>query len=327
VAAAGVGAAAWGHRDKGDALIRLLAVAFIWGWSFLFIKVAIEGAPPVFVAWGRVLLGASVLLPFLYAARERLPERRAWGHVLVQGALMNALPFTLIAWGEQHITSALASVLNAATPLFAAAFAALLLRERLRGPQLTGLALGLAGVAIVAGVGGSDLAASSVAGALAVVGAAASYGFGFPYARRFLPGLSAMQLAVGPCLAATALLAVPAATAAAREGLAPTPLRVLCLVLLGALGTGYALMLNYRTLRELGPTTASLVTYLIPIVGVAVGVLVLGEPFSLRLVLGGAVVVLAIALVQGRLLGPPRPVAPAAPAAGAAGAEVPVERG
>jgi drug/metabolite transporter (DMT)-like permease len=290
-------------------VIRLLVVAFIWGWSFLFIKVALEGAPPVFVAWGRVILGAAVLLPFLYAAREKLPERRMWGHVAVQGTFMAVLPFTLIAWGEQHITSALASVLNAATPLFAAVFAALMLRERLRPPQLAGLGLGLVGVATLAGIGGSDLAASSLAGALAVVGAAASYGLAFPYARRFLPGLSAMQLAIAPSLVAAILLAGPAVTAAVTEGLAPTPLRVLCLLLLGVLGTGYALMLNYQTLRQLGPTTASLVTYLIPVVGVAVGVLVLGEPFSLRLVLGGVLIVLSVALVQGRLLGP----APAPP--------------
>ena len=288
-------------------MIRLLVVAFIWGWSFLFIKVALGGAPPVFVAWGRVVLGAGVLLPFLYAARERLPPRRCWGHVAVQGALMAALPFTLIAVGEQRITSALASVLNAATPLFAAVFAALLLGERLRPPQLAGLGLGLVGVAVVAGVGGADLAASSVVGSLAVVGAAASYGLAFPYTRRFLPGLSALQLAIAPTLAAALLLTGPGLAMAARHGLQPTPLRVLCLVLLGALGTGYALVLNYQTLRALGPTTASLVTYLIPLVGVAVGVTVLGEPFSPRLVAGGAVVVLGVALVQGRLLGSGRP--------------------
>jgi drug/metabolite transporter (DMT)-like permease len=96
---------------------------------------------------------------------------------------------------------------------------------------------------------------------------------------------------------------------------------VLCLVLLGVLGTGLALMLNYQTLRKLGPTTASLVTYLVPLVGVAVGVLVLGEPFSLRLVLGGALVVFSVALVQGRLFGrAPQPaIQTAAPAQGGSG--------
>ena len=281
----------------------LLATAVIWGWSFLFIKVALGGAPPVFVSWGRVVLGAVVLLPLLYAGKERLPPRRLWGRVAVQGVLMCALPFTLIAAGEQHITSALASVLNAATPLFTAVFSALLLGERLRRAQLAGLGLGLAGVAVVAGVGGADLAASSAAGALAVVGAACSYGVGFPFARRFLGELSPMQLAVAPSLAAAAILGVPGLTAAVRDGLEPTPARVLCLVLLGVLGTGYAFVLNYRTLRDLGPTSASLVTYLVPLVGVSAGVLVLGEPFSLRLVAGGAVVVLGVALVQGRLLG------------------------
>jgi drug/metabolite transporter (DMT)-like permease len=217
------------------------------------------------------------------------------------------VPFTLLAWGEQHITSALTAVVNACTPLFAAAFAAWLLGERLRVPQLAGLVVGFVGVGVVAGVGGGDLAGSSLAGVLAVVAASAGYGFGFAYAHRFTEGLSPLQLWFGQ-LAAGAVLLAPVAggdLAAGRVDL--QPLGLLCLLLLGGLGTGYAYLLNYRTLQEHGATVASLVTYLVPIVGVAAGVLVLGEPFSLRLVLGGLVVVAGVALVQGRLLGARRP--------------------
>jgi drug/metabolite transporter (DMT)-like permease len=222
------------------------------------------------------------------------------------GLAMSALPFLLIGWGEEHISSALASVLNACTPLFAAGFAAALLGERLRPPQLLGVAVGFLGVAVVAGVGGGDLAGSSLLGSAAVVLASAGYGFGFAYANRFTTGLSALQLSFGQLLAATFLLA-PVAVADVFAGRVDLGLQAaLCLFLLGALGTGYAYLLNYRTLQESGATVASLVTYLVPLVAVAAGVLVLGEPFSLRLVLGGLIVILGVALVQGRLLGPRR---------------------
>jgi drug/metabolite transporter (DMT)-like permease len=286
---------------------RLIVLACIWGWSFLFIKVILEGAPPTFVAWGRIALGLAVLPLFLRRRGERPPARRYWGHLLVLGLAMSVLPFILIAWGEQHISSALAAVVNACTPLFAAAFSAWLLRERLRPPQLAGLAVGLVGVAVVAGVGGADLAGSSLAGVLAVLLASAGYGFGFTYANRFTEGLSALQLSLGQLAAGTVLLAPVAAGDVATGQVDLGPLGLLCLLLLGGLGTGYAYLLNYRTVQEHGATFASLVTYLVPIVGVAAGVLVLGEPFSLRLVLGGLVIVAGVALVQGRLLGARRP--------------------
>jgi drug/metabolite transporter (DMT)-like permease len=285
---------------------RLIVLACIWGWSFLFIKVILEGAPPTFVAWGRIALGLAVLVVLLRGSGERPPGRRYWGHLLVLGLTMSVLPFLLIAWGEQHIASALAAVVNACTPLFAAAFAAWLLGERLRPPQLAGLVVGFVGVGVVAGVGGGDLAGSSLAGVLAVVAASAGYGFGFVYAHRFTEGLSALQLSLGQLAAGAVLLAPVAGGDVAGGSVDLQPLGLLCLLLLGGLGTGYAYLLNYRTVQEHGATVASLVTYLVPIVGVAAGVLVLGEPFSLRLVLGGLVVVAGVALVQGRLLGPRR---------------------
>jgi drug/metabolite transporter (DMT)-like permease len=292
---------------------RLFLLAFIWGWSFLFIKVILEDAPPTFLAWGRMALGLAVLVVAFSRSAERLPERRYWGHLVVLGLAMSVVPFILIGWGEEHISSALASVLNACTPLFAAGFAAGLLGERLRRPQLIGVAIGFLGVAVVAGVGGGDLAGSSLLGSLAVVLAGAGYGFGFAYANRFTTGLTALQLSLGQLLAGTLILAPVAAldVAAGRVDLGPRA--ALCLLLLGTLGTGYAYLLNYRTLQESGATVASLVTYLVPLVAVAAGILVLGEPFSIRLILGGLIVVLGVALVQGRLFGPRQRASQAVP--------------
>jgi drug/metabolite transporter (DMT)-like permease len=292
-------------------VIRLFTVAFIWGWSFLLIKVIVEGAPPTFVAWSRITLGFVVMYAFLRAAKERLPERRQWGHVVVLALLLSVIPFSLISWGEERITSALASVLNATTALFAALFAAIILKERLRPPQLFGLALGFVSVGIVAGVGGRDLAHSSLIGSLAVVGATACYGLAFPYTHRFVANLSPVQQAAGPLLAGSLILLPVTAVGIAADGIELTALRVLCVVLLGCLGTGYAMMLNFRTLRDLGPTTASLVTYLIPVVGVTVGVTVGGEPFSIRVLVGCVLIALSIALVQGRILGGRRTAEPA----------------
>jgi len=286
---------------------RLFLLAFIWGWSFLFIKVILEDAPPTFLAWGRIALGLAVLVVAMRRRGEALPERHYWGHLLVLGLAMSVLPFMLIGWGEEHISSALASVLNACTPLFAAGFAAGLLGERLRPPQLVGVAFGFFGVAVVAGVGSSDLAGSSLLGSLAVVLAGAGYGFGFAYANRFTTGLSALQLSFGQLLAGTLILAPVAAVDVAAGRVALGPQAALCLILLGTLGTGYAYLLNYRTLQESGATVASLVTYLVPLVAVVAGVLVLGEPFSLRLILGGLIVIAGVALVQGRLFGPRQP--------------------
>lgn len=285
---------------------RLFLLAFIWGWSFLFIKVILEDAPPTFLAWGRIALGLAVLIVAMRGRGESLPERRYWGHLVILGLSMSVLPFMLIGWGEEHISSALASVLNACTPLFAAGFAAALLGERLRPPQLAGVAVGFLGVAVVAGVGGGDLAGSSLLGSAAVILASAGYGFGFAYANRFTTGLSVLQLSFGQLLAATLILAPVAAVDVAAGRVDLGPQAALCLLLLGTLGTGYAYLLNYRTLQESGATVASLVTYLVPLVAVAAGVLVLGEPFSLRLVLGGLIVIAGVALVQGRLFGPRR---------------------
>jgi drug/metabolite transporter (DMT)-like permease len=286
---------------------RLFLLAFVWGWSFLFIKIIVEDAPPTFLAWGRIAFGLAVLAVALRRRAEPPPARRYWGHLLVLGLAMSVLPFMLIAWGEEHITSALASVLNACTPLFTAGFSAGLLGERLRVPQLAGVAIGFAGVAVVAGVGGGDLAGSSLLGSLAVVGAAAGYGFGFAYANRFTTGLSAVQLSFGQLLAGTLLLAPVATVDVAAGRVDLDPASAAALLLLGALGTGYAYLLNYRTLQESGATVASLVTYLVPLVAVSAGVLVLGEPFSIRLVIGGLIVVAGVALVQGRLFGSREP--------------------
>jgi len=280
-------------------LRRLVLLAGIWGWSFLFIKVAVAGMTPSAVAAVRVGLGAAVLVGFVRSRRLRLPRGRDWvRHFAVVGLVGSALPFTLLAWGEQHISSALTAVLNASTPLFAALFAGVLLGERLRPAQAAGLVLGFIGVAVVAGVGLSDFTASTLGGELAAVAAGVGYGLSFVYTRRHLTTIPPVVAASGQLVAATVLLAPLALVTSVHQGASPTPTRVAAVALLGVLGTGVAYVLSYRLIAELGPTRASLVTYLIPIVAVTVGVVFLDESFSFRLVVGGGLTIAGIALVN-----------------------------
>ncbi len=294
---------------------RLFLLAFIWGWSFLFIKVAVEGLSPSTVAWARIALGAGALHLYLRHRGLALPrDRTSWRHFAVAGIVGSAIPFTMLAWGEERITSALTAVLNGSTPLFTAVAAAVLLRDHLRLGQVGGLFLGFAGVALAAGLGGSDLAGSSVAGSLASVGAGACYGLAFAYMRKHLVGIPPEVAATGQLTVAAAALAPIALVTSIIDGVEISAVRALCVALLGIIGTGVAYVLSYRTIADLGATKASLVTYLIPVVAVLVGVLVLDERFELRMLAGGLMIVFAIALVH--KLGLPRPLpAMAGPAA------------
>jgi drug/metabolite transporter (DMT)-like permease len=222
----------------------------------------------------------------------------------------SALPFTMLAWGEQHVSSALTAVLNASTPLFAAIMAGILLGDRLRLAQIGGLLLGFLGVAVAAGVGGSDLAESSRLGEAASVAAGACYGLSFAYARRHLMPLAPLLAAAGQLIAGTLLLLPAAVATTVQGGFNVNARQALAVVLLGVLGTGVAYVVSYRLIADVGPTRAAAVTYLIPIVAVTVGVVFLDEPFSLRLIAGGVLTVAGIAILGAR-----RPPAPADPLA------------
>ena len=284
---------------------RLFLLAFIWGWSFLFIKVILEDAPPTFLAWGRIVLGLAVL------AVAAGPAPRAPARAPLLGAPGGpgpdherpAVHADRLGRGAHQLGPGLGPERLHTT--VRGGFAAGLLGERLRPPQLAGIAIGFLGVAVVAGVGGGDLG-GSLLGSAAVVLAGAGYGFGFAYANRFTTGLRP------PASSASCWpnLSPPSPPSTCRRPGRPRPHGRPLPGPAGHLGTGYAYLLNYRTLQESGATVASLVTYL-PLVAVAAGVLVLGEPFSIRLVIGGLVVVAGVALVQGRLFGPrrvPQPV-------------------
>lgn len=305
------------HPGAGPAssviAVQFVLVGVIWGSSFLFMKVALEGISPAQVAWGRLVLGALTLGLFVLARRDRLPAvrgagARVWGHMTVLAVSFCVVPFLLFSWAEQHVSSGLGSIYNATTPIMTAVMAAAVFRvERLKPVQITGIAVGIAGVVvIIAPWTGLDLTHGLVA-QLALLGATACYGFSLAYMRRFLRDSGMTPLAFSFVnIGIAAVLMTLIAPAIALSPVTLDPWIVGSMVLLGCLGTGVAYIWNQNTLRAWGPTAASTVTYITPVVGVALGVLVLGEEVSWHEPVGAAVVFLGILLAQNRLRMPRR---------------------
>ncbi|HEY0217286.1 MAG TPA: DMT family transporter, partial [Cellulomonas sp.] len=268
-----------GSREAGvgaSTAAQFVAMGLTWGASFLFMKVALDGTSVLQIVWTRLVLGALALGGIALATRAPMPRSRAmWGHFAVVGLTGCALPYTFFAWAEQHVSSGIASIYNATTPLMTALMVTVAFRvERLSRDRVAGLAAGLVGVVVIIGpwqfAGGTGGSLSEVAGQLACLGAALCYGFTFAYLRRFVtprgvPAVTTafLQIAMG---AAILLLATPWVV---REPVHLTPAIVGSLVVLGVLGTGVVYLWNINVLLRWGPTAASTVTYITPVVGVA----------------------------------------------------------
>ena len=295
-----------------------LALAVIWGSSFLLIKYALVDFSPLEVAAGRVILGAVTVLVFVLARRQPLPrDWRAWLHGAVVGTFLCTLPFLLFAWAETRVSSLLAGLFNAGTPLFTALAGLVIARgDRIGGNRLLGLGIGLLGVLMILGIWNGP--GGTLTGSLAAIGATVCYGVGIQWTRRFLTdrqepaeSLVAVQLVV----AAVSLTVAEALLASAIPQ--PGGTGLLALAALGVFGTGVAFLLNYRVIRIAGALTSSTVTYATPIVSTVLAILVLGESFSWNQPAGALLVLLGVALVQGfvRVLAEtqPVPVVPPAP--------------
>lgn len=290
---------------------RLLLLAVVWGASFLLIKVAVAGMHPALVSFGRVAVGAAVVVVILVVQRVRLPSTRSeWAKLGVLAVFANMVPFTLIAAGETQISSGLASLLNATTPLWTAIVASTLIRtERMTLVRSLGIALGFAGVAILV-VPGSSVGGGSVAGSLAVIAASASYGLAASYTKRYI-STDPLPNAAGQLIIATAGMAAVVAVLAPGHPPALTPIRVAAVATLGAVGTGIAWIVFHRIIREEGATTASLVTYMVPFVSVVLGHLVLHESLRWTAYVGGVIVIAGIVVAERRAPEPPTILAPA----------------
>ncbi|MCK2217749.1 DMT family transporter [Actinomadura sp. ATCC 31491] len=302
-------------KTVGRWLPGFLALAVIWGNSFFFIKIAVGALHPLQVSFGRMAIGAAVLLAALAVSRRPLPrDPRLWGHFFVASVVLTTLPFTLFAYGEQYVSSVVAAIWNATTPLCTLAFTLALRAERATAGRVSGLGLGFAGVMVVLGVW-QPMDGGQLGGSLACFGAALCYGVGGAYMGRFITGRRpepAVVLAAGQLLAGTVQLAVVTLAAGVPLADLDAPAGVWwSLAALGGLGTGVAYLLMYWVQRRIGVTTTSTVTYLLPVVAAASGVLLLGEGISWNQPVGAVVILVAIALTQG-VLTRRRAAAPAA---------------
>jgi drug/metabolite transporter (DMT)-like permease len=289
--------------ERLDWRTQFLLLAAIWGSSFLFIKVLGRDWPAVWVAFGRIALGALTLVVLVRLRGERFPaDRRVWLHCAVAAALFSSVPWTLFAYGEQHTSSIAAGLWNATTPLWVLVIALVAVPdERPTRARSVGLGIGFVGVVGLLGpwrgLGGGQLI-----GHVACAAAALSYGLGFHYTRRYLAGRPESGLVLSACqlICATAILApfLPLAAAPSADiGLAG----VGSLIALGALSSGVAFAINYAIVRARGATVASTVTYLMPVVSTALGAAVLGEALHWNQPVGAALLLFGIALSQGRL--------------------------
>jgi drug/metabolite transporter (DMT)-like permease len=280
-------------RDLTD----LLLLAALWGGSFLFMRYAAPafGAAPLM--WLRVAIASACLLPLLiYKGQGRELTSRA-AVMTVMGVTNSALPFVLIAWATLSITAGLAAILNATTPIFTAIVAALWLRERLTVVRLVGLLLGLAGVAVLAADKADFKPGGSGWALLASLAAAVSYGFAANYARRHVTGVPALVNATGSQVA-SALVLAPFAWWLWPAQL-PGPLAWGAALALGVGCTALAYLLYFRLLARVGPARAVTVTYLVPLFATVWGALLLDEAFTLRMAVGGAIVLTGTALATG----------------------------
>jgi drug/metabolite transporter (DMT)-like permease len=280
--------------------LPFVALAAIWGSSFLFIKLIGERWPPLWVTFGRVTLGALTLVTICALRRERLRfDRVLWGRLAVVALLFNVIPFALFAYGERHVSSIVAGLWNATTPLWTLVF---VLSLRSEAPptrqQVLGLGVGFVGVLLIL-LPWRSLSAGQLGGEAACAGAAACYGLAFVFSRRYLTGRreGAVALSAGQLVCATAMTAVLmpfAGTPSWSLGAA----RIGGILSLGILGSGIAYVLNFEVVRRAGATVASTVTYVVPLFSTALGIIVLGEPLTWNEPVGGAVLLLGVAAAQ-----------------------------
>lgn len=288
------------RRTALDWRIRFGTLSLIWGFSFLLIKVGTEGYAPFQVTFGRLLFGTAVLAAAMVVKRERLPRgARTWGHLTVAAFLLNALPFSLFAYSELTIPSTLAGICNATSPLWGMALSLVALSEdRPTRRRVAGLGIGFLGVLTVLGIwqGFHGLDAT---GTLMALLASLSYPIGWIYVRRTLAGTGHSHLSMtgAQLLLATAQLALVTPLFTVLPSHFPV-VPLLAIAALGAIGTGLAMLVQYGIVAEVGPTTAQMVTYFIPVIATAAGVAILGESLSWSTPVGAVIVLAGAALTQ-----------------------------
>ena len=285
--------------------ILLLALATVWGGSFFFAKIALSEVPPLTIALHRVFWAVPALLLVVWWQGIEIPRSiQAWGYYLVMGALNNAIPFSLIFWGQTTIGSGLASILNGTTAVFGAVVAGILLvDEPLTARKIIGAIFGLFGVAVIMGLDSLTNFDPRDLGQLAVLGAALSYAVAGVWGKRFLSGYPPIMNAFGMLVGSTVLM-IP--TAIFVEGipiLTLSPGIWASLLALALMSTAVAYLLYFKILVRAGSANLMLVTLLIPPIAVGLSVTFLDEKLGYEAGIGFALIAVGLAVTDGRLLG------------------------
>ncbi len=286
--------------------LLLSILSILWGGSFFFVGIAVEALPPLTIVALRVALAAIVLLTVVYVAGLRMPTNiKVWMAFLGMGVLNNVIPFTLIVWGQTHIASGLAAILNATTPLFTVIAAHFLTKdEQITKLKMIGVIIGFAGVVIMighealSGVGGTTYAQ------LAVLGAAISYALAGIYGRQFgRLGIQPLITASGQVTASTILL-IPLALIIDQPFSLPMPGPQIWLAIggLALMSTALAYILYFRILSTAGATNVLLVTLLVPVSAILLGTAFLGEHLEAKHLIGMGFIGFGLLSIDGRVL-------------------------
>ncbi|MEO1103468.1 MAG: DMT family transporter [Pseudomonadota bacterium] len=300
-----------GRTMDGASWTLLVLLSVLWGSSFVFVEIILTALPVVTLVALRVLIAALTLWLVVGVLRVPVPGSTAiWASFVVLGLFNNAIPFSLIVWGQTEITAGLAAILNATTPLFTALIAgAALADERLTATKLLGIGLGIAGVAVMIGPQTILTLGDDLFHQLAVLGAALSYGIAAVFGRRFgRAGIKPIVVAAGQT-SASACIMVPLALlidGAAFLG-TDSALVWLAVVANACLSTGLAYILYFTVLGRAGATNVALVTVLVPVVAVLMGALLLSEAIGVMQLVGMALIFAGLAVMDGRLLDRLRP--------------------
>ncbi len=294
----------------------LLFLALIWGGAFLFIGVAVRHVEPLTYVWLRLTIAAAAMWLFLKVRGERLGlPREVWGSILLLALLNNALPFTLFGWGQTHIASGLASILNATTPIWGVLVAHLFTQdERMNPRKIAGVLLGFGGVATMIGPSLLAQVGTDALAQLACIAASLSYAVAAVWARRFRRmGLSPMSVTTGQ-LSAGALMMLPLAMLVDQPWTQPLPPVTAwgAIVALALLCTAFGYVLYFKLIETAGATNALLVTLLVPPFAILFGSLFLSEVLAPQDFAGLGLIALGLAAIDGRLLRAFRPRPPQA---------------
>ncbi|MBL6931378.1 MAG: DMT family transporter [Rhodospirillales bacterium] len=292
----------------GREWLLLIILSILWGGSFFFAEIALRDLGPLTIVCGRVSLAAIALLAFVYLSGNRMPgDIKSWWQFFIMGCLNNMIPFSLIVWGQSHIDSGPASILNATTPLFTVALAHMLTAdEKLSINKAVGIICGIIGVVVLIGPDALDSLDDRAWGKIAILGAAISYSLAGIFGRRLSHHPTSVA-ATGMLVGSSVMMVPVALVLESPMGADPDLATWASILALALLSTSVAYLIYFHILAKAGATNLQLVTFLVPVSAVMLGIVILGERLSNHTLMGMVLIFAGLACIDGRLLRKFRP--------------------